>query len=162
MREPIEPTELDADGAPTRRHVCAACGRVLDYVSGYGWAHAGLREADHPAVPVADTEVPVVDVCDFCSAEETTHVCRVDPIRLAAVTATGAISNLIGSRDDWAACPVCAELITRGRWNEVTRRSLRTMQETTGEEPDADMVQLMKRMHATLRRAMRGLPEPLE
>lgn len=97
------------------RHVCAACGRVLDYHDGKGWAHPVGDQTlqDHPAVPVRDTEVPVKEKCDFCFADTTEWLL---PARNFQVGPNH------GSEGDWAACSACAELIRKNEWTRLVGR----------------------------------------
>jgi len=97
------------------RRVCAACGRVLDYHEGSGWAHTfDPTLQDHPAVPVLDTEIPtVVEKCDFCFGDGTTWIL---PARDFEVGPNH------GSDGDWGACDQCAELIQTNQWTRLVQR----------------------------------------
>lgn len=131
------------------RRVCAVCSRVLDEVEGKGWRHplTGGEPADHPAVPVLDTEVPARGLCDFCSADGTAWVL---PVRDFAT-----VPGVSASRGDWAACDACASLIRRGKWNELLDRAAHYFTLRHGPMPP-EMRSSLRRLYAAVRRNATG------
>lgn len=98
------------------QRVCAVCGRVLDYVSGAGWRHTltDLENEDHPAVPVALTDIAPVFRCDFCSVDDPAWSIPVESFE---------VSPGHGSDADWAACDVCVQFVRRRSWRQLADRA---------------------------------------
>lgn len=143
------------------RKVCAVCGRVLDYVEGRGWAHTVVDQAgeDHPAVPVADTEVPVRGRCDFCLVDDPGWVVEVDPVTMRADLGPGSFGA--SSADAyWACCEVCADLISTGRWKQLRERAVALSPGVAGMS-EHDHLETLKVFYGILRKHVRGAPRPV-
>lgn len=146
----------DREGAAAvtrKRKVCAVCGRVLDFWEGKGWLHplADPTLDDHPAVPVSDTEVPVVAKCDFCYADSPGWII---PARTFA-------SMGAKSAEDWAACDSCVVLIEKNQWNALLRRVKVSWEERSG-PMDSEVEARLKALYRTLRKHITGAPRPVE
>lgn len=133
----------DTTGDPEQRDprdrpvACAVCAEVLHVITKgahgeiLGYEHAAevrTRSADragvsvdweptdHMAVPVGVEEVRAVTKCDFCSALRPGWVLPTRRI----VTGTGDAMT-----PGWLACDPCARLLKKGRWSDLSERSLR-------------------------------------
>jgi hypothetical protein len=89
-------------------------------------------------------------LCDFCSDS---NVVKSYPT--ADFTAPAPFSNVIVeqiSAGNWAACPTCADLVDRGAWEELTRRSVNTFYERNGHIiPRPVLVKAITRLHQEFR-----------
>lgn len=132
---------------------CAVCGRVLTRTA-YGYRH-GEQEIvagtdDHVAVPVRyeDLGENLRGRCDFCSAEQPTHVLWSEEIQTPEFD-----SNWDA---DWAACDDCAELIKVDDWRGLFRRARTSFERDFG--PLREEVALEIRvLHHRVRKGMIGI-----
>lgn len=139
--------------------VCAVCGRVLDefVLDGVGrYMHTlkDQRREDHPAVPVLASEIVHFNArCDFCGDDVSQAEVWTVPSRDFFRAAQVAGEPPTVSQGDWAACPVCAELICAGDWNGVIARVARTHKLT-----HPMILDMVREDYARLRIAMTGAP----
>lgn len=156
---------------------CAVCGEVLfprtDHGEVVSWLHrAELSDAwgeangidlavtatvkerlghgpvDHVAIPVRREEVRAETKCDFCSQPNPTWVLPVAEFAADAVNA---------STQDWSACEVCARLLRKGRWEQLTKRAITAMSAKQGISPsEPRLVDGLKALHAQVREYQTG------
>jgi len=149
------------------RMACAVCGRVLDEHEGKGFTHTiDLLDADHPAVPVPDTEVEVNEKCDFCFADDTVWMLpasdfNLPPVRIqvyASVSLEIEDESLrLHSLGNWGACDPCGQLILAEQWPKVLRRVRdRWAYVHSGNPMDEDTYIGMYHLFNTLRRHVTG------
>ena len=133
------------------RHVCAVCGRVLEFWEGKGWFHNLGDESlwDHPPVPVRDTEIIVVEKCDFCYADEPGWV----------IPARSFVSLASNSGGNWAACDDCERLIRRNDWNGLIRR-VKAAWESRHGPMEAPVEAGIRHLYRQLRKAITGPARP--
>lgn len=181
-----DPADRFEDPAPDQASsemVCAVCGEPLVAVSRIEtdpatgeqvevrWAHrsitvdasasdldadtlAGVKARlridpeDHPVVPVLRTETLAERLCDFCSGPAATWALPVDDF---------ADSGRHVSHSDWAACEVCARLIRKDRWEQVTRRAvLAAAQRHHVNANDPRLIASVEDLHAKVRAHVTG------
>lgn len=122
---------LGAEPADTNDTACAVCAEVLSAVTSdedgheqvITWLHVaefpGGKGVDHPAVPVRRSEIVTHTRCDFCSTQRPAWILPVKPFRFdSPIPGNG--THVSGS--DWLACDVCARLIKKDRWRDLTKR----------------------------------------
>lgn len=107
---------------PGEQMVCAVCSRPLEELVTEG----GLRQhfhslvdgpMDHPAIPVNRSDLAsVADKCDFCLADKPQWELNTNEF-LGPIPGTGYDGI-------WLTCDICADLIARGLWSNLTRRSI--------------------------------------
>jgi hypothetical protein len=110
-----------------KAQVCAVCARVLNPMTNekgemIGWMHAigTADELDHPAVPVAPTDVQTRYLCDFCNGEDPVWTLPVRGFDVPKINEDQKITGTSG--ENWAACADCAALIDRNQWSALLRR----------------------------------------
>lgn len=115
------------------RHViCCTCRRVLDTFPGDGIVSVRhnltdkrLGLDDHRPVAAIGTPDPAHLVCDFCSVVGVSALYitmkLVNTLQLMSPDASDAYIRPLGPQ--WWACSRCAEIINRGKLNELTDRS---------------------------------------
>jgi hypothetical protein len=133
---------------------CAICGRVLSRLGDDDYRHAQQDIAagmdDHPAVPVPYEEAgeQFRGRCDFCSAEQPTHVLWSEEIE------TPEFDSVWDAH--WSACDDCAELIKVNDWRGLFRRSRTTYEAQFGPLLD-DVALEIRVLHYRVRKGMIGL-----
>lgn len=139
---------------------CAVCAQVLHVAareSGetVGWLHIGELPGarvedrpDHVAVPVRRDDVHAVEVCDFCSGPSPSWVLPTEEFEVDEHSAAS---------KDWAACEVCARLIRKNRWPDLTQRSVRAYSAKYGvSAAEPRLVETLKAFHAQVREYQTG------
>lgn len=108
----------------------------------------GHRPVDHVAIPVRRDEVQAETKCDFCSQPNPTWVLPVASFSADAVNA---------STQDWSACEVCARLLKKSRWEQLTNRAITAMSARHGLSPSEPRLVLgLKALHAQVREHQTG------
>jgi hypothetical protein len=149
---------VSSGGVPPRR-VCAVCARVLNHHEVDGWQHTRQDPDDHPVVPVIDGEVQVRGRCDFCSAEPPVSFVVSEPIKMIAVADDDEPLPVTRSDSTWACCAVCDRLIRKGRWTQVSERSLRSMSALQGGAMvPAEVATTLRQLHQVVAANMVGQP----
>lgn len=136
-------------------HVCAVCGRVLDWhepLVGEGrWAHTKLdveETISHPPVPVRfeDAGEQAKPRCDFCSMDYPTFTL---PAR------TFGLDRGYRSVGDWAACDGCAAHIGINDWKGLLRRCMAS-RAARGQDTDEATAAAYKAVWRSLRKHVSG------
>lgn len=146
---------------PKERHICAVCGRVLDYwegPSGEGWRHSFAardpEELDHEPVPVPVSQAPeqLRERCDFCYTDQANWIV---PTRDFSYVTSVSVGN-------WAACDACAELIGRNDWNGLLRRVEEHWNAARGVPMDDLTRKILRKLYRELRKNIYGSVKPNE
>lgn len=145
---------LDADMA------CAVCAQVLQIAATrdgetVAWLHLGElpgalveERPDHVAVPVRRGEVRVDEICDFCSGPRPTWLLPVEEFE---------VSEHSAATKDWMACDVCARLIRKSRWSDLTKRSVTAYSAKYSISPtEPELVNTLKAFHSQVREYQTG------
>lgn len=131
-------------------HVAAqASGEVVGYLH-LGELPGALESEvpDHVAVPVRRGEVQASEICDFCSGPKPTWVLPTDEFEVDRHSA---------ATKDWTACEVCARLIRKGRWADLTKRSVTAFSAKYGVSPaEPELINTLKSFHAQVREYQTG------
>lgn len=149
--------ETGNDTGARMEFVCAVCGRVLDYKDsdeGRVYMHTvwDANDADHRVVPVPLTENPdAIERCDFCHVDH--------PAWRVPVREFNALPGHM-STPDWLACDDCAEIINRGRWNELTRRATKAWEDRHGGPIPPEMTTSLMALYRKVRKNQMGAPRP--
>ena len=154
------PNPPDADMA------CAVCAEVLQVAARrdgetVGWLHrgelAGARpqdRPDHAAIPVRRGEIQAAAICDFCSGPNPGWMLPIDPFE---------VNEHRAETQDWAACEVCARLIRKNRWPDLTKRSVTAYAAKYGINPTEPLlVDTLKAFHAQVREYQTGPVQRIE
>lgn len=149
---------------------CAVCARMLENIvdqktgRSVGWQHPGdIRVAgeDHPAVPVPESSIDTERRCDFCfwihpEWELPTQDFRYDWL-------PDDFPMPIESKNNWAACDACAELLREDKWFKLVGRAKRAFlgrypYPETGNDPDYNriMSSWFAQMYQQLQRHVTG------
>lgn len=137
--------------------ICATCNRVLDLYTDATttrYQHTlGDSPADHAPVPVEAPPGYRGGHCDFCNAD---HPAFVLPARDFLLPVPG--QNSLG---DWAACQLCADLITKNQWTELVVR-VTEIEAHRGLHLGAGGVAALHGLYALLRHNVTGPLRPIE
>lgn len=155
------------DEANPLRYVCAVCARVLDHSAVHGWQHTVHDDiktgADHPPVPVADTELAEVrDRCDFCMSEPVISYLITAPLQMVAIDEADEEIPLRRSGATWACCAVCDRLIRKDRWPKVTERWARSFAHSYDVEVNSFVRRTVEDLHRAVAENAAGQPIRLE
>lgn len=136
--------------------VCRTCGRVLNQQGGRFIHPTWGTDADHPVdpVPLADHPAPVL-ACDFCGASPVVATISCSPLRYGGAkgTAAGQLEAVLmgGMDSDWGCCVVCARLLRKNRWEQVTKRSVMAIASRDDGVIDAQMTEAIRMLHHAIR-----------
>lgn len=98
-----------------QRLACRTCGYILNINAFNQPEHPSTAPSDHPVDAAPSYMVKLVELCDFCTTNQSPWVL---PVKSFAVYPGGE------SLGDWAACQECAELINADDWDGLTRRAI--------------------------------------
>lgn len=106
--------------------------------------------SDHVAVPVRAEEVQTQTRCDFCSGPNPRWVLPVDAFKFDE-------DREVDTSRDWLACEVCARLLKKDRWAQVTERGVRALAAKYGVNAgDPRLSADMEATHAKVREHQTG------
>lgn len=109
---------------PPSVYVCRQCREPLHRITAADgvdiWHHRDRHDHSEQPVPALETTA-VSTVCDFCSSPNPPWVYPVDAGQYQASGFT--VSVTVNSDGWWTACDRCADLIDRGRRDDLARAS---------------------------------------
>jgi hypothetical protein len=97
--------------------------------------------------------------CDFCTSDLGSEI-WILPVSdfLAGVDPT--TGKIQGYKDDWSACPECAELIDGNRWTALVRRTRQIWETAHGIAAPPARVTAWRHLYRLVRRHTRGSLRP--
>lgn len=136
--------------------VCAVCDTALNKylgLDGMGYAHPITDPADHEPVPV-EAGPQWRGRCDFCAMPKAEFVLPANDF----VVPHHRDQMSLG---DWAACDLCALLISANRWNSLRKRAAAAFRRRNGhvftDEQHSDLRALYHRLRQNITGPLRPI-----